>query len=60
MLDADFEAGFDYLAMSWTYEVLLKKTFSANVVSCLKRVYSDNLCTVVVNNVLGKTISNHM
>ena len=25
MLDADFEAGFDYLAMSWTYEVLLRK-----------------------------------
>ena len=59
MLDADFEAGFDYLAMSWTYEVLLKKNCSANVVSRLKRVYSDNLCTVVVNNVLGKTISNH-
>ena len=59
MLDADFEAGFDYLAISWAYEVLLKKNCIANVVSHLKRVYSDNLCTVVVNNVLGKTISNH-
>ena len=58
MLDTDFEAGFDFLDMDWTYLVLLKKNCSPSVVNRLKRVYANNVSMVVVNSVLGKKIPN--
>ena len=58
MLDADFEAGFDYLDMAWTYLVLLQKNCSPLVVNRLKRIYDSNFSIVVVNSVLGKKVQN--
>ena len=57
-LDTDFEAGFDFLVMSWTYQVLRKKNCSQIVVNRLERIYSNNYSIIVVNNVMGKKIAN--
>ena len=57
-LDLDFEAGFDWLYMSWVYLVLSKKGVCDQVVNRIKRLYADSTTIVVVNNVLGKQFSN--
>ena len=58
LLDADFQAGFDFLAMCWTYAVLRKKSCADAVVRRLENLYSDNVTICVVNNVMGREIKN--
>ena len=58
LLDLDFMAGFDWLDMAWVYLVLAKKGVAQEIINRVARLYSDSYTVVVVNNVLGKTISN--
>ena len=59
LLDLDFLAGFDWLAMAWVYLVLAKKGVCQEVVQRINRLYSDSTTTVVVNNVLGRQFPNN-
>ena len=59
ILDTDYLAAFDYLVMHWVFQVLSRKGLSDSVISRLKNLYKDNTTIVVVNNVLGKSFTNH-
>ena len=59
ILDTDYVAAFDYLVMHWVFQVLSKKGLCDQVISRLKNLYEDNITIVVVNNVLGKSFTNH-
>ena len=59
LLDLDFMAGFDWLDMAWVYLVLSKKGVCQEVISRIKRLYSDSITVVVVNNVHGKPFPNN-
>ena len=52
-------AAFDYLVMSWVFQVLQKKGLSEAIINRLKNLYRDNVSVVVVNNIYGKSIKNH-
>ena len=58
LLDTDFKAGFDWLEMGWVFAVLRKKGCAEEVVQRIERLYSDCTSMCVVNNVIGKPISN--
>ena len=58
LLDLDFLAGFDWLAMSWVYLVMEKKGVKKDVIERVKKLYQNSASIVVVNNVLGKTVPN--
>jgi hypothetical protein len=58
LLDADFEAGFDWLVMCYVYAVLLKKGCHPAVIDRLKNLYSDCNTKCVVNDCIGKSIPN--
>ena len=58
LLDTDFEAGFDWLEMGWTYKVLEKKGCDELIVNRIKNLYSDSVTICVINNVLGEPIEN--
>ena len=45
--------------MLWVFQVLSKKGLCDQVISRLKNLYRDNITIVVVNNVLGKSFTNH-
>ena len=59
LLDLDFEAGFDWLVMAWVYLVLERKGLCQEVLTRIKRLYSDSITIVVVNNVPGRAFPNH-
>ena len=52
-------AAFDYMVMSWVFQVTRKKGLSEAVINRLKNLYNDNLSVVVVNNIQGKAVLNH-
>ena len=58
ILDTDLIALFDWLCLSWTYQVLEKKGLASQVIRRLKNLYSNSISIVVVNNVQGKTVKN--
>ena len=45
--------------MLWVFQVLSKKGLCDQVISRLKNLYRDSITIVVVNNVLGKSFTNH-
>ena len=52
--DMDFIAAFDWLVLSWVWNVLLKLGVSRSVISRLHRLYDQCVTIVVVNNKLGR------
>ena len=58
IIDTDYMAAFDFLVMSWVFQVLEKKGLSQAVIQRLQNLYSDNISIVVVNNIYGKSIQN--
>ena len=56
--DTDYQAAFDFLAMSWVFKVLQKKGLSQDVINRYINLYQDNLSVIVVNNIEGKCIKN--
>ena len=58
ILDTDLIAAFDWLCLSWTYQVLEKKGLASQVIRRLQNLYSNSISIVVVNNVQGKTVKN--
>ena len=60
IIDTDYMAAFDFLVMSWVFQVLQKKGLSEVVITRLKNLYKSNLSIVVVNNIHGKTVMNHI
>ena len=59
ILDTDYIAAFDYLVMNWVFKVLARKGLCDQVISRLKNLYKENITIVVVNNVMGKSFTNH-
>ena len=57
--DTDYQAAFDFLVMSWVFQVLKKKGLAEAVIKRLNNLYQDNLSIIVVNNVEGKCIKNN-
>ena len=59
ILDTDYMAAFDFMVMHWVFMVLSKKGLCEQVINRLRNLYKDNITTVVVNNILGKSFLNH-
>ena len=58
ILDTDLIAAFNFLCLEWVYMVLEKKGLDKRVIRRLQNLYRDNLTTVVVNNIPGKSVKN--
>ena len=52
-------SAFDFLVMSWVFQVLRKKGLNEAVINRLANLYKDNVSIVVVNNIQGKSIINN-
>ena len=59
LLDTNYMAAFDYLVITWVFQVLRKKGLSEAVMNILKNLYNDNLSVVLVNNIQAKAVLNH-
>ena len=59
LLDTDYMAAFDFLVMTWVFQVLRKKGLNEAVINRLANLYKDNVSIVVVNNIQGKAIKNN-
>ena len=57
--DTDYQAAFDFLVMSWVFQVLKKKGLSEAVIKRLNNLYQDNISIIVVNSIEGKGIKNN-
>ena len=58
ILDTDLIAAFDWMVMPWVQLVLAKKGMCEEVIGRATNLYSDSLSIVVVNNLLGRAITN--
>ena len=58
IIDTDYMAAFDFLVMSWVFQVLEKKGLSIAIIDRLKNLYTDSISIVVVNNIYGKSVKN--
>ena len=56
--DTDYQAAFDFLVMDWVFLVLQRKGVTEPVINRLRKLYTDNISIVVVNNIEGKGIRN--
>ena len=52
--DMDFIAAFDWLVLSWVWQVLEKLGVSGSVINRVKGLYKDSITITVVNNQLGR------
>ena len=52
--DMDFAAAFDWLVLSWVWQVLKKLGVSDSVIHRVKSLYEDSITITVVNNQLGR------
>ena len=52
--DMDFIAAFDWLVLSWVWQVLEKLGVSGSVINRVKSLYKDSITITVVNNQLGR------
>ena len=58
LVDTDYLAAFDWMVMKWVFMVLAKKGMSDEIIKRYKNLYEDNISTIVVNNVMGRSINN--
>ena len=59
ILDNDYKAAFDYMALHWVLKVLKAKGLDQSVINRLTNIYSNNYTIVVVNNILGRSFPNN-
>ena len=52
--DTDFIAAFDWMVLSWVWQVLIKLGVDQHVVNKLNNLYEDSITITVVNNKLGR------
>ena len=52
--DTDFIAAFDWLVLSWVWQVLIKLGVDKRAVQRVQELYQDSITIVSVNNKLGK------
>ena len=52
--DTDFIAAFDWLVLSWVWQVLIKLGVDKRAVQRVQELYQDSITIVSVNNRLGK------
>ena len=57
-MDNDFKTAFDFLVMTWVFDVLKAKGLSQDVIDRLQNLYHDNVTVVVVNNKMGRAFTN--
>ena len=57
--DNDFEAAFDFLCLDWVKLVLKKKGLADEALARFTNIYNDGITLPVVNNIVGKAISNN-
>ena len=50
----DFIAAFDWMVLSWVWQVLEKLGVSGSVINRVKSLYNDSITITVVNNQLGR------
>ena len=58
VLDNDYMAAFDYMVLTWVFQVLLAKGLDKQVVNRLYNLYNNHLTVVVINGVQGRCFSN--
>ena len=58
ILDNDYRAAFDYMALSWVLRVLRAKGLAEEAINHIKNLYCNNFTIVVVNNVIGNKYEN--
>ena len=59
IVDNDFKAAFDFLVMTWVFDVMRAKGLHPKVIERLNNLYMDNITVVVVNNKMGRAFTNH-
>ena len=52
--DTDFVAAFDWLVLSWVWQVLDKLGVDSSVLNRVKSLYEDSITITVVNNIFGR------
>ena len=52
--DTDFVAAFDWLVLSWVWQVLDKLGVDGSVINRVKGLYEDSITITVVNNMFGR------
>ena len=58
ILDTDLVVAFDWMVMPWVQLVLAKKGLCEEAIYRISNLYKDSVSLVVVNNMLGRSISN--
>ena len=58
ILDNDYQAAFDFMALTWVLKVLRAKGLSQRAIAHIENLYSKNFTIVVVNNVPGRKFEN--
>ena len=59
ILDNDYMSAFDFMVLTWVFQVLEAKGADKKFINTLKNMYDNHLTVVVVNNVQGKCFKNH-
>ena len=58
ILDNDYQSAFDYMVLTWVFQVLEAKGLDKEVINIIRNLYNNNLTIVVVNNVQGSCFLN--
>ena len=58
ILDNDYQSAFDYMVLTWVFQVLEAKGLDKEVINIIRNLYNNNLTIVVVNNVQGRCFLN--
>ena len=54
--DTDFVAAFDWLVLSWVWQVMRKMGVQERVIRRMKSLYADSIAVVIVNNTMGRVM----
>ena len=58
ILDNDYMAAFDFMVLTWVFQVLEAKGVDKQFINTLKNLYDNHLTVVVINNIQGKCFQN--
>ena len=59
ILDNDYMAAFDFMVLTWVFQVLEAKGVAKQFINTLRNMYDNHLTVVVVNNIQGKCFKNY-
>ena len=57
--DNDYMAAFDFMVLTWVFQVMEAKGVDKEFINTLKNLYDNHLTVVVINNIQGKCFKNN-